>query len=157
MYKRVLVLAAAVFLGVATAVLMVLYFGLHQVRQTELAIAQEVMRNGWLSSVVETAVYSGEKEYRVAKGIDSQGQEKWIWYSDNERYETLATGLLSADEAIRKAQQRYPESRIVRVLPGLFKQRPVWEVFLQEKANDHYIYLYLQMTDGTVIRELKLF
>ncbi len=156
MYKRLLVLMVAVLLGVVTAMLMVLSNGLKQVRHIEQAIVQDVIQNGWLTTVTETAVYSGETEYRVARGFDDEGQEKWIWYNDEQRYETPTTGLLSAEEAIVLSQQRYPNARVVRWLPGLFKQRPVWVIFLREKPTHQYIYLYLQMTDGTVIRELKL-
>ena len=156
MYKRLLVLALAVLLGAATSVLMVLYVGLKQVRQTERAIIQEATRNNWLTTVTETAVYAGENEYRIAKGLDSQGREKWVWFNEDELYETFSAGLLSAEDALNEARRLYPEGRIVRLTPGLFKQRPVWVIFLQERPAQQYVYLYLQMTDGTVIRELKL-
>jgi len=156
MEKKLLVGAVAALLGAVTAVLLVFTVGIQQVRHVEQAIAQEVLQNGWLTTVTETAVYVGEKEYRVARGWDEQGQEKWIWFNEDERYETSTTGLLSAEDAIRTALQQYPDARIVNLTPGLYKQRPVWVVFLQENATKHYVYLYLQMTDGAVIRQLTL-
>jgi len=155
MQKRLLFLAVAVFFGAATSVVLVVLIGWQQIRQMEQTIIQEAAQRG-LTNVTETAVYAGEKEYRVIRGRDEQGREKWVWFNDDEWYETETDGLLTAEDAEQIARRLYSESRLVRLTPGLFKQRPVWVVLLQELPTQQYVYLYLQMTDGVVIRELKL-
>lgn len=155
MPKRWLVLLLAVLLGAATSVLLVVSVGLQQIQQTQRSIVQEAFQKG-LTAVAETAVYAGEKEYRVVRGWDAEGREKWVWFNEEEWYEIETEGLLASEEARLVAQRLYPDGRLVRLTPGLFKQRPVWVAFLQDHSTQQYVYLYLQMTDGAVIRELRL-
>ena len=157
MIKRILILsvvALCLFVGIS---LTVLYIGYHQVREKQDQIIQDVTRQQWLETVSEVAFFASEKNYHIAKGIDAQGIEKWIWYNEEEMYEIPTNGLISSENAVEKARQLYPRTRLIRITPGLFKQRPVWVVFLKEKElSQGYVYLYMQMTDGRVIRELRL-
>lgn len=156
MKKAFLILAVLLSMFVGTG-LTVLLKGLYQIREKEEQIIQEVTQNQWLKTVSEVSFFAAEKAYHVARGIDAQGVEKWVWYDGEERYETPAKGLISPEKAVEKARQRYPEMQLLRITPGLFKQRPVWVALLKETGSSQgYVYLYMQMTDGAVVRELRL-
>lgn len=156
MKKAFLILAVLLSLFVGTG-LTVLLKGLYQIREKQEQIIQEVTRNQWLKSVSEVSFFAGEKAYHVARGLDAQGIEKWIWYDGEEMYETPVEGLIPSEKAVEKVRQLYPQMRLLRITPGLFKQRPVWVALLKETGRTQgYVYLYMQMTDGAVVRELRL-
>ncbi|WP_223066662.1 DUF5590 domain-containing protein [Paenibacillus caui] len=88
----------------------------------------------------------------VVEGKDASGQHIMVWLQDGKapHTEQVDQGITkTAMEAKIKAEM--PNIHIVRLLPGVYENQYVWQLFY--KNGDHYYYRFYRFNDGSALTE----
>jgi uncharacterized protein YpmB len=104
------------------------------------------------ASKVETFVST--ETYKIVYGEDAIGQELIVWISDSEVHtEYLSDGLKDKDLKTQFALKE-PTAKLLRILPGKFKDLYVWELYYKKpgaSGRQSYYYDYIQFKDGVLL------
>ncbi len=135
---------------------------------------QSIQAGAWSeeSQAVETAytktimtkankvdTFVGTEAFKIVYGEDAIGQKLIVWISDQEIHtEYAADGL--QDKLLRtQFASKEPKAKLLRILPGKFKDMYVWELYYK-KPNDSgkqiYYYDYIQFKDGLLLDTYNL-
>ncbi|CAG7648775.1 DUF5590 domain-containing protein [Paenibacillus allorhizosphaerae] len=113
-----------------------------------------------LTKAVKVDRFVGQKPYTVIQGEDKIGQPVVVWVAEDEIRSEMAAGGITAQQAELATMERHADATIVRALPGIMNNAPVWEIFYKlppgEEKKDQYFYDYYTFKDGQLMDTWRL-
>lgn len=101
----------------------------------------------------------GEEFYHVVYGKTKKGTEEiaFVPMSDNKgKITTVSQSNIISEKAIQSQWENSCNScELVRIVPSMIKNKPLWEITYWDKAN-RYIIDYLSMYDGSQFEQYRL-
>lgn len=89
----------------------------------------------------------------VVKGEDELGQEMMVWLRDGvEAYEEPISNGFSESAIRQQIIELYPGIQIVRLVPGVYNNQYVWQLFYKD-ATHHY-YCFFDFYNGEPLPEV---
>ncbi|CAM2796376.1 DUF5590 domain-containing protein [Paenibacillus sediminis] len=104
-----------------------------------------------LVSVTKTQKSVWDDVYYIIYGKNAAGQNMIVWVSSTQVHAELQQNGVSAKDIKAKVYNELPGIRIVHLIPSVFEQQYVWEVFY--KDDDHYNYRFYRFSDGQQVGE----
>lgn len=146
---------------ISILILALALFGLHRFylyvqqdiwQEEDAAVRQAKEQTGLVSS---TKVWKSvwDSVCWVVEGKDETGQEMMVWLPEGGEpiVKPLSEGV--PESGIRKIiHSEYPGITIVRLVPGIYNNELVWQLFYKEKA--HHYYRFFRFSDGGVLDEV---
>ncbi|MDQ0088052.1 uncharacterized protein YpmB [Paenibacillus anaericanus] len=141
--------------------LLIVLFGLHRFY----IYIQQDLWSGEQAAVVraqqEAGISDVKKVYKsvwdevcwVVEGKDESGQAVMVWIQEGKesRVVPLSEGTTEAQvKAI--IHERFPEIDIVRLVPGIYNDQLVWQLFYKENA--HHYYRFYNFSSGEPLSEV---
>lgn len=126
---------------------------------------QQDLWNGEKAAVVraqqETGIKDIDKIWKsvwdevcwVVKGKDESGQDVMVWLQEGKeaRVSPLSDGTTEA-QITKIIHERFPAIDIVRLVPGIYDDKLVWQLFYIEKA--HHYYRFYDFNSGEPLSEV---
>jgi len=113
-----------------------------------------------LAKTVKVDRFVGQKPYTVIQGEDKIGQPVIVWVAEDEIRSEMAAGGITAQQAEQATLERHANAQIVRTMPGIMENAPVWEIFYKlppgEEKQEQYFYDYYAFKDGQLIDSWRL-
>ncbi|MEK8127353.1 DUF5590 domain-containing protein [Paenibacillus filicis] len=114
-----------------------------------------------LTKVKIVEPFTSDKSYTVITGEDKLGQPLYVWISsEGELRSELAANGVAGEAMAEKVKARQPTAEILRVIPGIQNDKPIWEVFYtytpEGQKQEQHFYDYYQFNDGTLIDTWRL-
>lgn len=109
----------------------------------------------------ETALVESEQVWKsvwdevcwVVKGKDESGRDMMVWLRKDHAPEVrLLSEGVSEDQVRTIIKDRLPGIKIVRLLPGVYNDKLVWQLFYKEK--DHHYYRFFDFSNGEPLEEV---
>ncbi len=89
----------------------------------------------------------------VVEGKGEDGQKIMVWLPEGGQAEVKPLSEGVSESQVRKIiQDQYPGITVVRLLPGIYNNELVWQLFYKEKA--HHYYRFFRFSDGTSLEEV---
>ncbi len=112
-----------------------------------------------MAKATKVETFINDQTYKIVYGEDVVGQKLIVWISGEEIHtEYVADGL--DDKELRKQfAQKQPTAKLMRVLPGKFKDRFVWELYYKKPGKSGrttYYYDYINFKDGLLLDTYNL-
>lgn len=136
-------------------------FGLHRyyqyihqdLWQGEQAAIQRAKEEAGLVEAREVYKSVWDKVCWVVEGKDQSGTEIMVWLPEDGAAETkpLSEGL-SESQARKVIHERLPNITIVRLVPGIYNNEKVWQLFYKSKT--HHYYQFFRFSDGQPLDEV---
>lgn len=121
---------------------------------SQLALAQTD-----LTSIGKVERYAGDEVYYVVSGTDDGGQPLLVWVTDAKTTVQSAVYGITGDEAAERTRKQYGDGvHILRVVPGMLADEPVWEVYYERNEGDgiRRYYDYYRFQDGEKLDTWRL-
>ncbi|MDO3409646.1 DUF5590 domain-containing protein [Saccharibacillus sp. CPCC 101409] len=106
-------------------------------------------------------VWGKDSIYWVVLGKNAAGEEMYVWLpytaegqpaqGGSKAHVLPLAGTIARSDMERRVETELPEAKIIRMLPGFYDNRHVWQVFY-EQQDTHY-YRFYSMKDGSAIGE----
>lgn len=88
-----------------------------------------------------------DKVLWIVQGSNDQGQEMMVWLEDGkEPQKRLLSEGMSEEAIIAIINQELPNAKIKRLVPGIYNNTLVWQLFY--KQQEHYIYRFYDFHTG---------
>lgn len=151
--------AAAVTILVAAVMSAVLYFrGVDaEYREEEERAIRLAIEQGGLVQADRAVSYTWDETMWIVIGKDQEGQDWIVWErADGLEKRKISDGYSEARIRERFAAER-PSARPIRVLPGWFEGRPVWEIrYERTPGSDQQGIDFYSFEDGTLLQTYDL-
>lgn len=110
-------------------------------QETGLTEAEKVWKSVW------------DKVCWVVEGKDADGQEIMVWLPEGGQAEVKPLSEGVSESQVRTIiHDQYPGIEVVRLLPGIYNNELVWQLFYKEKA--HHYYRFFRFSDGQALEEV---
>lgn len=122
-------------------------------------VSQLVLARTEMAEIGKVERFAGEQVYYVATGTDETGNPLIVWVTGEETTVLSAVYGITADDAVVLAREQYGDGvHILRVVPGMLKGVPVWEVYYERDEGDgtRRYYDYYRFRDGMKLDTLRL-
>ncbi|WP_334071544.1 MULTISPECIES: DUF5590 domain-containing protein [Paenibacillus] len=122
-------------------------------RQGEKQAIQRAMRETGLTEADEVWKSVWDQVCWVVQGKDESGREVMVWLPEkgNPEVKPLSEGV--SESQIRKIiKDKFPGITPVRLMPGIYNNQYVWQLFYKEKA--HHFYRFFRFSDGEPLEEV---
>ncbi len=109
----------------------------------------------------ETDLVRGDKVWKsvwdevtwVVQGEDASGRQMMVWLREGHDPEVRLLSDGKSESQMREIiKQSLPGIRVVRLLPGIYNNQLVWQLFYKEK--DHHYYRFFSFTTGEALPEV---
>ncbi|OWR29152.1 hypothetical protein CDO73_15920 [Saccharibacillus sp. O23] len=101
-------------------------------------------------------VWGDNSIFWVVQGTTAAGQEEYVWlkYKDdgtpvegqNSVLVLPLAGTVSRDDMIARFEAELPDAKLIRILPGIYGNQYVWQIFY--KQGDMRYYRFYGLKDG---------
>jgi uncharacterized protein YpmB len=145
----------------STLIVLVVIFGLYRFYiyihkdtwKDEQAAVLRAQQESGLHQVTKTWKSVWDEVCWVVEGKDESGQDMMVWLQDGKpaRQSLLSDGK-SLDQIHAIIVQKFPDLNIVRLLPGIYNNQFVWQLFYKE--NSHYYYRFFAFNSGEALDEV---
>lgn len=110
-----------------------------------------------LNQISNVSTYYGNKVYSVVKGMDDLKRQLIVWVpSKGEKMIVKeASEGISEQRAIQILQKRQNPKKIIKVVLGMEKKTPIWEITYIDQHN-RYSFYYLDFESGKFIKRYSL-
>jgi uncharacterized protein YpmB len=109
-----------------------------------------------MTEVDKVLLYNGEDSYLAVEGKINANVPVIAWYKDGKTQGLeYRKDILSEEIISKKVLQMSPGANIIRIVPGLEKQKTLWEAVFLDTAGK-YNYYYFGMRSGNFIRSYQL-
>lgn len=109
--------------------------------ETTLVKSDEVWKSVW------------DKVCWVVEGQNADGEQVMVWLPDDgQAEEKLLSDGVSESQVRSIIKEEMPGISIVRLLPGIYDNEYVWQVFYKEKS--HHYYKFYRFSDGKPLDEV---
>jgi uncharacterized protein YpmB len=144
-----------------------LLFGLSQFFQTiqagawseESQAVETAYKKTIMTKATKVETFVNAKIFKIVYGEDAIGQQLIVWISDlGVHTEYVADGLQDKDLRTQFAKKE-PTAKLLRILPGKFKDMYVWELYYKkpgESGRQTYYYDYINFKNGTLLDTYNL-
>jgi uncharacterized protein YpmB len=141
------------------AAALLLFFGIRfysSVQENEWKVQRNAVLTAYqkniLTKVSRVDNFVGDQPYTIIQGEDKIGQKLIVWVGSDNIYTQMASDGVTQDSVKALALARQPEADIMRIIPGVWNDTLVWEVFYKTPVEDtgsgHYFYDYFAFKDG---------
>jgi uncharacterized protein YpmB len=149
------------------AVFSLLLFGLSQFFQTIQAGAwseeSQAVATAYEKSIMTKAVkvdtFVSTQTYKIVYGEDAIGQKLIVWIGDSEIHTEYVSDGLKDKDLRTKFALKEPTANLLRILPGKFNDKYVWELYYSKpgkSGKQSYYYDYIDFNDGTLLDTYNL-
>ncbi|MBU5674438.1 DUF5590 domain-containing protein [Paenibacillus brevis] len=109
--------------------------------ETTLVKSDEVWKSVW------------DKVCWVVEGQNEDGEQVMVWLPEGGQAEVKLLSEGVSESQVRSIiKEELPNSTIVRLMPGIYENEYVWQVFYKEKA--HHYYKFYRFSDGKPLDEV---
>lgn len=109
--------------------------------ETTLVKSDEVWKSVW------------DKVCWVVEGQNEDGEQVMVWLPEDGQAEVKLLSEGVSESQVRSIiKEELPDSTIVRLMPGIYENEYVWQVFYKEKA--HHYYKFYRFSDGKPLDEV---
>ncbi|QGQ96832.1 hypothetical protein EHS13_19075 [Paenibacillus psychroresistens] len=144
-----------------------LLFGLAQFFQTIQAGAwseeSEAVDTAYKKTIMAKATkvdtFINDQTFKIVYGEDAVGQKLIVWISDEEIHTEYVSEGLKDKDLLAQFAQKEPTAKLMRVMPGKFKDKFVWELYYKkpgESGRQTYYYDYIDFKDGFLLDTYNL-
>lgn len=126
--------------------------------QAEQQAEKQAREQGGLVEVASAEKYVWDEPLWIANGRDAEGKEQYVWlFAKAPVHKEEAAGSASKTSISNAVQQRHPGADIIRVRPGWYQGKPVWEARYSLQADQkRYYYEFYQFVNGAYITTFSL-
>lgn len=151
------------FVGALLLVLVVSIFVVY-VRSMDAGYREEEGRaiavaksEGGLAEIEETVLHTWVEPIWIVRGKDKEGQEWIVWERKDGIVKEKAEDGLDEKRVRARFDSDRPDADVIRVLPGWFMDRPVWEIRYKKipKSQLQSIDFY-SFKEGTLLKTYDL-
>ncbi|MEF2964311.1 DUF5590 domain-containing protein [Paenibacillus sp. M1] len=124
-----------------------------ELRQGEDAAVQQARQEAGLQETTKVWKSVWDKVCWVIQGKDENGREVMIWLPEGGQPEIKPLSEGVSESQVREIiRDTYPGIEIVRLMPGIYNDELVWQLFYKENA--HHYYRFFRFGDGTPLEEV---
>lgn len=110
-------------------------------QETDLVRSDEVWKSVW------------DKVCYVIQGQDEAGREIMVWLPEGGKPEVRLLSEGKSEDQIRGIiKETLPEIEVVRLLPGIYNDQLVWQLFYKQQA--HHYYRFFSFSTGEPLQEV---
>ncbi|TJY44309.1 hypothetical protein E5161_02680 [Cohnella pontilimi] len=123
--------------------------------QHAIAVAKE---QSGLTEVDEAVQYTWEEPVWVVRGRDGNNQTWFVWERKDGILKKQENGNYSEAQIRERFSAEHPTAQSIRVVPGWFDNRPVWEFRYEDLAdgNQRPSISFYSFEDGTLLNTYVL-
>lgn len=106
-------------------------------------------------------VWGENSIFWVIQGTTAAGEEQYVWLKYTEEGTPAegenafrmmpVAGTVTREDLWNRAEAELPDAKLIRILPGVYQNQYVWQLFY-EQGDTHY-YRFYNLKDGSVIGE----
>ncbi|MBP1999582.1 uncharacterized protein YpmB [Paenibacillus shirakamiensis] len=106
-----------------------------------------------LTEITKTVKSVWDEVIYVVIGKDASQKEMFVWVKDGKVLYHAPSSAGTSEAKIRAIiQQQMPNITLERVIPGIYNNQYVWQVFY--KDGDHYMYRFYNFADGKALEDV---
>ncbi|WP_424766029.1 DUF5590 domain-containing protein [Paenibacillus sp. sgz302251] len=111
-----------------------------------------------LASVETVYSHTWHKKSWIVSGTDEENNKVYVWVTDDKDPVVIqAADSIAYEELKNVFLAEKPDASIKRVQPGLFDDKPVWEIFYSMGSSpERYYYEFYTFDSGAFIDEYSL-
>jgi uncharacterized protein YpmB len=158
--KKIILMGSIVVIGL-------LLFGLSQFFQTiqagawseESQAVDTAYKKTIMAKATKVETFINAQTYKIVYGEDAIGQKLIVWISDSEIHTEYVSDGLKDKDLRTKFAQKEPTAQLLRILPGKFKDKFVWELYYKKpgvSGRQTYYYDYITFKDGVLLDTYNL-
>lgn len=133
-WKKSLLLLLAFVITVGVWIIFYLR-DINQPRKHEEAVVMEWSINQQLKKIDDVYKHIWDETTWIVQGANQDDEQVYLFERDQALLlEVQASDVLSKDQMKSEFKQSNPDAEILRMKPGIYKNKPVWEVYY--KQND---------------------
>ncbi|HAM81159.1 DUF5590 domain-containing protein [Ornithinibacillus bavariensis] len=155
--KWILLILLILFLAVIIF-LIVLYNQIQDGKTAGFQVAeQRVIQESSIIDILKTSRFFGESGYHVIYGkTDDKVTQIAFVPDDKEQKITIVNEdeTISSDEVMQNWQQGCKNCSLIKIVPAILKDTPLWEISYQDEAN-RYVLEYVSIYDGSQYEEFR--
>jgi uncharacterized protein YpmB len=127
----------------------------HRIAQNN--VIEIAKKQGGLEVVDEAVIHTWDETVWVVTGKDSAGETWMLWERKAELVKRKVSENMSKKRMLAKFSEEHAGLEPIRVLPGWFKDQPVWEIrYWNEAAREHQSIDFYSFQDGTKLKTYVL-
>ncbi|WP_110932530.1 cell wall elongation regulator TseB-like domain-containing protein [Paenibacillus bouchesdurhonensis] len=139
-------------------ILLLVLFGLHRFYVYIQQDTWSEEKSAIQSAKQQTGIISVDKTWKsvwdevcwVIQGKNENGEELMVWLpASGEAHEELLSSGKSEQQIRSIINESLPGIRIVRLMPGIYENEYVWQLFYKEK--EHHYYQFFRFSDGSAL------
>ncbi|QDH19478.1 DUF5590 domain-containing protein [Saccharibacillus brassicae] len=106
-------------------------------------------------------VWGENSIFWVVQGTTASGEEQYVWLKytpegtpaagENAFRSMPVAGTITREDMWDRAEAQLPDAKLIRMLPGVYGNQYVWQVFY-EQQDTHY-YRFYSLKDGSAVGE----
>lgn len=111
-----------------------------------------------ITEVTDVESFAGADSYQIVFGTDDKGEDWIVWVGEEEIHAEKADDGWASNQIRLMMQEKEPDAQLIRIVPGVWQDEYVWEVYYQkreEKGRRNY-YDYYRFRDGDKLTSLRL-
>ncbi|GIQ67598.1 hypothetical protein DUZ99_11035 [Xylanibacillus composti] len=111
-----------------------------------------------ITEITSIETFSGAESYQIVFGTDEAGTEWIVWAGKEELHAEKADDGWARNQIRLMMQENEPEAELIRIVPGVWKDEYVWEVYYlkRESRGKRHYYDYYRFSDGEKLTTLRL-
>lgn len=119
---------------------------------------REVLNQTAITEISNIESFNGEASYHVVSGIDTEGEEKLIFYPLEGNEKTITTidyeDITPKSAIINEWQANCNSCELINVSPALVDDEALWELTYYDE-NDLYVFEYVSIYDASPYEEIR--
>ncbi len=122
------------------------------------AAAQVALEHTEIVEVTAVEASSSENAYQIVYGADQEDEAWIVWVGKDELHAAKADDGLAHNQVRLLMQEKEPEAKLIRIVPGVWNDEYAWEVYYEKREDKgirHY-YDYYRFSDGQKLTTLRL-
>jgi uncharacterized protein YpmB len=156
-----------IFVIGSIAVFSLLIFGLSQFFQTiqagawseESLAVETAYEKTIMTKATKVDTFVSTQTYKIVYGEDAIGQKLIVWIGGSEIHTEYVSDGLKEKELRAQFALKEPTANLMRILPGKFNEKYVWELYYKKpgkSGKQTYYYDYIDFKDGALLDTYNL-
>jgi uncharacterized protein YpmB len=122
-------------------------------RHAEKKAYQIAQNQGGLKEVSKASIHTWDETVWVVSGEDAEGQKWMVWEREKELIKRKVSENITEEQMLEKFYKENVGRKALRILPGWFRDQPVWEIRSRNEPKDgHQLIEFYSFEDGTKLR-----